>query len=44
MVEIAPDVIDPVSGLTASELLARCSDESRVEPISSTEELSAAGA
>ncbi|MGH9322822.1 MAG: 2-amino-4-hydroxy-6-hydroxymethyldihydropteridine diphosphokinase [Vicinamibacteria bacterium] len=41
MVEIAPEVVDPVSGLTMRELLSRCADESRVVPISESEPLSA---
>ncbi|MGH9389917.1 MAG: 2-amino-4-hydroxy-6-hydroxymethyldihydropteridine diphosphokinase [Vicinamibacteria bacterium] len=32
MVEIAPDVLDPISGLTMRELLSRCPDESAVLP------------
>ena len=30
MVEIAPDAVDPVSGVTMRELLARCPDDSEV--------------
>ncbi len=33
MVEIAPEVQDPVSGLTMRDLLARCPDRSAVEPL-----------
>lgn len=33
LVEIAPMVVDPVTGLTASELLERCPDRSRVLPL-----------
>jgi 2-amino-4-hydroxy-6-hydroxymethyldihydropteridine diphosphokinase len=33
MVEIAPEVQDPVSGLSMRELLARCPDRSAVEPL-----------
>ena len=33
MVEIAADVLDPVSGLSMRELLARCPDRSAVEPL-----------
>jgi hypothetical protein len=33
MVEIAPDLEDPISGLTMRELLARCPDRSAVEPL-----------
>ena len=35
LVEIAPDVHDPISGLTLRELLARCPDRSAVVAISS---------
>jgi hypothetical protein len=34
MVEIAPEVVDPVSGLTMQELLSRCPDRSEVLPLS----------
>src|SRR5262245_2600250 len=33
MVEIAPELEDPVSGLSMRELLARCADRSSVEPL-----------
>lgn len=33
LVEIAPDVRHPVLGLTAREMLLRCPDRSRVEPL-----------
>lgn len=35
LVEIAPDLRDPVSGLTMRELLSRCPDRSAVLPVSS---------
>jgi 2-amino-4-hydroxy-6-hydroxymethyldihydropteridine diphosphokinase len=35
LAEIAPDVEDPISGLTMRELLARCPDRSAVLPLSS---------
>jgi 2-amino-4-hydroxy-6-hydroxymethyldihydropteridine diphosphokinase len=41
LVEIAPDVEDPVSGLTMRELLSRCPDRSAVLPLSSAGSLSA---
>jgi 2-amino-4-hydroxy-6-hydroxymethyldihydropteridine diphosphokinase len=34
MVEIAPEAVDPVSGLTMQELLSRCPDRSEVLPLS----------
>jgi 2-amino-4-hydroxy-6-hydroxymethyldihydropteridine diphosphokinase len=43
LAEIAPEVVDPVSGLTVAELLSRCPDTSRVEPLSPSEELFPAG-
>jgi 2-amino-4-hydroxy-6-hydroxymethyldihydropteridine diphosphokinase len=36
LVEIAPDVVHPVSGLTARELLDRCPDHSRVRRLDVT--------
>jgi 2-amino-4-hydroxy-6-hydroxymethyldihydropteridine diphosphokinase len=33
LVEIAPLVVDPVTGLTAAQLLERCPDRSRVVPL-----------
>ncbi len=41
MVEIAPDVLDPISGLTMRELLSRCPDQSAVLPLTSTGPVSA---
>ena len=41
MVEIAPDVEDPISGLTMRELLSRCPDESAVLPLTSAGPVSA---
>jgi 2-amino-4-hydroxy-6-hydroxymethyldihydropteridine diphosphokinase len=41
MVEIAPDVLDPISGLTMRELLSRCPDGSSVLPIPSAGPVSA---
>lgn len=35
MVEIAPELEDPISGLTMRELLSRCPDRSAVLPLSS---------
>jgi 7,8-dihydro-6-hydroxymethylpterin-pyrophosphokinase len=35
LAEIAPDVSDPVTGLTMRELLSRCLDRSAVLPLSS---------
>jgi 2-amino-4-hydroxy-6-hydroxymethyldihydropteridine diphosphokinase len=35
MVEIAPEVLDPISGLTLRELLSRCPDGSAVLPLTS---------
>jgi 2-amino-4-hydroxy-6-hydroxymethyldihydropteridine diphosphokinase len=32
LVEIAPEVVDPRSGLTTRELLARCADQGAVQP------------
>ncbi len=41
MVEIAPEVMDPVSGLSMRELLARCTDRSAVRLLSPTRSVSA---
>ncbi len=41
MVEIAPEVEDPISGLTMRELLSRCPDESAVLKVSSAGPISA---
>jgi 2-amino-4-hydroxy-6-hydroxymethyldihydropteridine diphosphokinase len=41
MVEIAPEVLDPISGLTMRELLSRCPDESAVLPLPSAGPVSA---
>jgi 2-amino-4-hydroxy-6-hydroxymethyldihydropteridine diphosphokinase len=41
MVEIAPDLEDPISGLTMRELLSRCPDRSAVLPLSSAGPISA---
>jgi 2-amino-4-hydroxy-6-hydroxymethyldihydropteridine diphosphokinase len=41
LVEIAPDVEDPISGLTMRELLSRCPDESAVLPLASAGPVSA---
>ena len=42
LVEIAPDVRDPVSGLTMRELLSRCPDRHTVLPLSSEGSVTAA--
>jgi 2-amino-4-hydroxy-6-hydroxymethyldihydropteridine diphosphokinase len=41
LVEIAPDVRDPISGLTMRELLSRCPDRSAVLPLPSAGPVSA---
>lgn len=37
MVEIAPDVVEPVTGLTMRDLLERCPDRSEVVPLAAAE-------
>jgi len=41
MVEIAPDLEEPISGLTMRELLSRCADRSAVLLLSSAGPISA---